>query len=406
MAGALDIRWTAALALLLAAASAAAAPQDRTPDAAEQTARRDAAAGARRWPISGLATVDGLGNTRGGLRRGARVLDKLAVALAYDGHDGWTGVVSGQYINGKRFSGDLVGDTQTASNIEGIGAARVYEVWLGRDFGSAARGGGVKAGLTDLNADFDVQEAGGLFLNSSTGIAAEFSHTGRNGPSIFPTTALALTGYVTPAPGWRLDLGIFDGVPGNPVRPKRFSIHLGGGDGALLVAQATRRWGERLRVEGGVWAYTAKFDLLDPADAPSRRPYSRGAYGLVEARLAGRDGGARRLSGWVRLGVADARVNAIAGYAGGGVVLAAPFAARDRDSVGIAVMHAMFGDPARRAAPGLHAAETAIEATWSVALGGGFEVQPDVQYIVHPGGLPGVRNAVVAGVRLTFAASR
>ena len=46
---------------------------------------------------------------------------------------------------------------------------RVYEVWLARRF----KHGGIKFGLIDLNSEFDVQEAGGLFLNSSAGIAAE-----------------------------------------------------------------------------------------------------------------------------------------------------------------------------------------------------------------------------------------
>ena len=396
-----------ALATLLTAlpggVAALAAPQDQTPDAAEQTARRTAAGGERHWALSALATVDILGNARGGRRTGVRVLDKVAAVAAYDGGDGWTGVASAQYINGAMLSGDLVGDVQTASNIEGVGAVRVYEVWLGRDFAGVGHGAGVKAGLIDLNADFDVQEAGGLFLNSSAGIAAEFSHTGRNGPSIFPTTALALTGYVTPAPGWRIDAGVFDGVPGDPAHPKRFAIRLGDGDGALFVAQATRRWGERLRAEAGGWTYTAHFDRLEAAGGARRA--SRGAYGLVEARLAGTDDSARRLTGWLRVGVASTAVNRIDRFVGGGVVLAAPFAGRERDSVGIAVFHAGFGGPARRS-DALRAGETAIEATWHVALGSRLGLQPDVQYIVHPGGIPGVRDAVVAGARLTFAVAR
>ncbi len=420
------VRRGGVAAALFAASAALAAPTfDATPDAAEQAARRAAAGSERHWVLSGLGTVDILGNARGGIRRGTRGLAELAVAAAYDGGNGWTGVVSAQYVNGAVLSGQLSGDIQTASNIEAIGATRIYEVWAGRDLsfgggGADAVEGGVKFGLIDLNADFDVQEAGGLFLNSSTGIAPEFSHTGRNGPSIFPTTALAVTGYVAPAPGWRIDLGAFDGVPGNPAHPRRFAIHLGGGDGALLVAQVTRRWGEALRVEGGAWHYTAAFDALDDRDAsgaPRRLRASRGVYGLVEGRLLGHDDGAKNLSGddktasgrrltaWVRLGVADDRVDAISSYVGGGLVLAPPFATRASDSVGVAVVHAGFGGPARRATPGLRGGETIFEASYHASLGRHLGIQPDLQYIVHPGLTPGARDALVVGVRLSFAAA-
>ncbi len=369
---------------------------DNSADAADSAALGRTGGGP--WKVSALATADLLANTSGGLKRGIRLLDKLAVAAAYDAGGDWIALASAQYTNGTPFSQTLAGDTQTVSNIEAIGSVRVYEVWLARRL----QRGGVKFGLIDLNSEFDVQEAGGLFLNSSNGIAAEFSHTGRNGPSIFPATSLAATGFYVPADGWTLRLGVFDGVPGDPAHPRRFAIKLSGKDGALVVAQATRRWGDRLRFEAGAWHYTAAFPLLDTAGA-ARRRVSRGAYGLVEARL--HDGGdtGRTLTGWLRAGIADGRVNRIDGYLGGGVVLAAPFAGRQDDSTGISVMHAAFGSPARRAEPGLRSGETTVELTYRAPVAWGITIQPDLQYVIHPNGTPGVGNALVAGVRLTLA---
>ena len=309
----------------------------------------------------------------GGLDQGMRLPLKAAAAAAYDGGNGWTGLVSAQYVDGSKLSGDLVGDVQTASNIEAASGLRVYEARVKRDW---ARGS-LKIGLTDLNGDFDQQEAAALFLNSSDGIAAEFSHTGRNGPSIFPTTALAVTASFRPAEGWDLKLGVFDGVPGSPDHPHRFSLHLGGGDGALIVGQATRRWGDKLRIAGGVWGYTARFPTLDP-DRPVRQlRASRGAYGIVEGPLFDDGQGHRLVTGWVRAGLADDRVNRIASYVGGGITLASPFSDRDGDDAGLSVMRAGFGSPARRVVPGSRPAETTIEATYHVSLGRGFAVQPD-----------------------------
>lgn len=385
------------LLLIAAPAGAQRAVPDNSPDAAE----RGAMAGASGFAFSGVATLDIFGNFRGGLARGVRAPVKLAAAAAYDGGNGWTGLASAQYVNGSELSGDLVGDTQTVDNIEAAKGVRVYELWAKREWQRVS----LKFGLTDLNTDFDQQEAGALFLNSSDGIAAEFSHTGRTGPSIFPTTGLAVTLGVQPAAGWDLKLGVFDGVPGSPDHPRRFSLHLGGDDGALVVAQATKRWGDRLRIAGGVWGYTTRLDTLDP-DRPARRlRASRGIYGVVEGPLFDDHRGHRLVTGWLRAGIADARVNRIASYVGGGVTLASPLGSRDGDDAGISVMRAGFGGPARRAVPGSRRAETTIEATYHVSLGGGLAVQPDVQYVIHPDGAPGRRDAFVAGLRLTLAVS-
>ena len=375
---------------------------DNSPDASD-TAAEARKPGDPPWRLSSVTNLDLLANTSGGLRRGTRLLAKVSLAAAYDAGGGWTGLVSGQYTNGVSFSGALVGDTQTVSNIEAVGAFRVYQVWLAHAIPLSGR---IKFGLTDLNADFDVQTAGGLFLNSSDGIAPEFSHTGRNGPSIFPTTALALTAKLKPAAGWMIDLGAFDGVAGSPEHPKRFAIRLGPHSGALLVGQVTRSWDSGLKLEAGAWAYTAAFDALDRFDAngdPQRLHASRGAYGLVEGRLLGPADGGQALTGWVRAGVADDRVNRIAAYTGGGLVVSEPFKGRAADTAGVSVMRAWFGDAARRAEPGLRQAETTIELTYRAAAFPRVAIQPDLQYVIHPGGALGARDALVVGVRLNFA---
>lgn len=394
------------LVLLLASPAAAATHRraiDNSADAADSAAERRGA-GARPWKFSALATIDLLSNASGGLKRGVRLLDKLALAASYEGQHGWSGLVSAQYTNGTPFSASLVGDTQTVSNIEAIGSIRLYEAWLAKDFGPHR----LKIGLIDLNSEFDLQETAGLFLNSSDGIAAEFSHTGRSGPSIFPQPGLAVTAAIKPAEGWLINLGGFDGVPGDPAHPRAFAVKLSGNDGALLVAQVTRRFDDTLRLEAGAWAYTADFPALDRVDAngqPRRLRASRGAYALIDGHIAGGSEQGSDLHGWLRAGLADGRVDRIDRYIGGGLVLASPLPGRSDDSVGVSVMHAAFSADARRATPALKAAETTIEATWRFPLPHGFAIQPDVQYVFDPSGVPGTPDALVAGVRLTFAVS-
>jgi len=139
------------------------------------------------WSFTGLANVDVLGDALGGAHRGVKLLTKTALSAGYDGsqddHDGWGALVSAQLVEGGRLSARNVGDAQGVDNIEAVNALRLYEAWVSRDIGDRA---GVKLGFIDLNVDFDTQEVGALFLNSSDGTGPELGHSGLNGPSVYP----------------------------------------------------------------------------------------------------------------------------------------------------------------------------------------------------------------------------
>ena len=131
--------------------------------------------------------AEGWRNLRGGQSRDGAYLDNLDLVATLDadriGLDGTTIAVAALYNNRATFS-DKVGDLQTISNIDTDGAARLYEAWIERRFTLAS----FKLGLMDLNAEFDANETGSLFINSSHGIGPDFSQIGETGPSIFPIT--------------------------------------------------------------------------------------------------------------------------------------------------------------------------------------------------------------------------
>ena len=358
------------------------------------------------WSFTGVINVDALDNIAGGLKSGPAVLVKGALSAAYDGsqqgHDGLTGLVSAQYVNGTRFSGHFVGDTQGLDNIEASGAIRLYEVWLAHDYHSSTRGW--KAGLIDLNSEFDTQETAGLFLNSSDGVGAELGHSGVNGPSIFPTTALGTTFYLRPSSALTFRLGIFDGTAGSPAHPGRFAVHLSGRDGILAIGQVERRVDDRFRVEGGLWAYSARFDDLHRVDDqgnPVRERRSRGGYVLIEGKLASiGDGDDRGLSGWVRMGIADPVVQTVSSYTGAGLVLTGALKQRPSDQAGIAINRAIVddGDPVNS----LRRPETTIETTYRYNATDWLAVQPDAQLIFRPGGSATVPTAFAVGLRFNI----
>jgi porin len=320
---------------------------------------------------------------------------------------GWKGAtvfLYGLYNNGNSLTDDLVGDFQVASNIDaGVRAARLYEAWVEQRF--AGDRASLKAGLYDLNSEFDTNDSAALFINSSHGIGPDFSQSGQNGPSIFPVTSLAVRGDYRIADNWLVRAAVLDGVPGDPNRPRRTAIKLGNGDGALLVSEL--EYSDAVtKAAAGTWRYTAKFDDL-LATAVSGESVSRsgngGFYVFAERRLSSGTREEPGLAAWARLGLADENFNPIERYVGGGLVYTGPVPGRAEDQLGLAIAKIKLGTPYRRALAlaGVEsdASETKIELTYRAGLTPWLTVQPDIQYIINPGADPSLGNALLFGLR-------
>lgn len=288
-----------------------------------------------------------------------------------------------------------MGDIQTADNLEALPMTRLFEAWIAKQWGGDNRSIALRAGLIDLNSQFDSVDPASLFINSSHGIGPDLSRSGRNGPSIYPVTALGSTVTVVPSEKWTFRLGVFDGVPGDSARPRAFvAERLGHRDGLLTILQTDYQLSKDARIEAGVWRYSAAVPAVDTGFA-----HYRGAYVSVEAPMPILP----RTSGWVRIGVADNHAQTVAGYVGFGAVQTGTFAGRPDDRLGFAVAHAIIGNPAVSAL-GLSSAESSLEASYQVKLSGRFAVQPDVQYIVHPAGIARAPNSVGIGFRFVVTA--
>ena len=366
-----------------------------------------------RLPLSFTAayTADLLNDVAGGAATGSGYVHLIKLSAAYDGanagHEGLTGLVSFAHLSGSKFTSHRVGGIQSISASEtDFQALRVYEAWVQQEVLGGS--GAVKAGLIDLNATFDVQETAALFLNASHGIGPDLGDTGLNGPSDYPTPALAVTSFYRPAEGWTLQAGVFDGAAGDPRHRSSFlAVKL---DGALLIGQVEKRFGDTARVEVGAWAFTGRFPSLDRFDAAGAAKSvgdDRGVYALVEGKLLPKpdqkDGG---LNGWVRMGLANGDINQVSNYEGGGLVYTGPITGRDKDEVGVAVARAGLsrGDrfSAKQAGQSVGRAEANLEASYRYAATDWLNVQPDIQYVIHPHGGRTIPNAVVLGVRLAF----
>lgn len=372
------------VAVALAAVSASAHAQTSTPDPDFTLAVRE--------------TADFWRNVSGGLSVGYTTLNKLQLSGTWAanrlGDPGFRLHAQVFRTNGERLT-SRTGDLQTASNIEALSADRLFEAWGEQAFGKPGQGGvAIRAGLIDLNTDFDSIDPASLFIDSSHGIAPDLSKSGRNGPSIFPVSSLALRLTWTPSDQWTVRGGLFDGVPGDPARPKAFAAaRLSASDGALMIAELDRKLGKDAQVSLGAWGYTAPIPGLEPG--PAR--HDTGLFGFVGGTVPGVDG----LKGWIRAGRGEPDVQVIDGYLGMGLVKTAPFSARKADRLGFAVSRA-FISPAAQRTLGVREAETTFEATYQLQLADAFALQPDIQYIVNPSSQAAIPNALDLGLRLVL----
>lgn len=362
-------------------------------------------------------TLDGFSNLTGGHRAGTRFLDDADLAMTIDAERllGWPGATLFLYGIGNQGGSpsELIGDLQGVSNIDAPDTWKLFEAWLEQRVWDGRLS--LLLGLWDLNGEFDVIENAGLFVNSSHGIGPDFSQTGLNGPSIFPTTSLAFRARVRPSHAFYVQGVVLDATPGDPENPSGTHVHLYGDDGVLLAAElgylVGGATGSKLgpgKIAVGGYTYTAAFACVHDSQAdgsPLMRSGNGGLYVLAEQMVYRESGGPDQgLALFVRTGIANQKVNQLGSYVGAGLVYTGLLPSRDEDRFGVAVASAINGSDfkqaqAERGTP-VDDAEIAVEVTYAARLSSVFTVQPDLQYVIAPGTDPAVGNALVVGLRL------
>jgi porin len=347
--------------------------------------------------VSATYTAEQWRQASGGLATGSRYLDNLDITIDADaerivGIEGLQLFAYLLYNNGHSLN-ELTGAAQGVSNIEATDALRLYELWTQWDFGSGEQS--LRFGLYDLNSEFDSIESAGLFVNPSHGIGPDISQTGHNGPSIFPVTSLGAR-FSKSWGSWSAQMAVLDAVPGDLDHPDRTTIRLSGDEGALIVGEANYR-SSAARFGVGYWRYTSDFDQHDGGVA---RDDNAGAYVVFEAPAFEHD--SSNMNFFVRAGVANSHINPVDRYLGMGAVYSITSEAREHQ-IGIAVAVAEFGDAYRRleASAGhmTDARESIVELTYRVNVSDWLSLQPDVQYIRHPGVDSEASSAWVVGLR-------
>lgn len=352
--------------------------------------------------LSGSYKADLAATVSGGLAKRGRVLDNLQVFadLDLDKAVGWRGATAHVQLlnNSGAMPNEDTGTLQGVDNIEvSRQRARLFEAWVEQGFGDKAS---VKAGLYDLNSEFYANDSAGLLLAPAFGIGSELAATGPNGPSIFPSTALAVRARWTPLESTYAQVAVLNanaGVLGDPG-----GVHTSFDNGVLVIGEAGIEG--RGKIALGTWRYSQKQDdirAVTRTGGPVHRT-AQGAYVLLERGISGDEDAVRKTTAFARLGVSDGDTTAFNGGWQAGVLVEHVFESRPHSSFSVGVNQAFlsrkYRDNALDLGQRLTSTESAIEVTYSDKIGP-VTIQPDVQYVKHPGADRAVKDALVAIVR-------
>lgn len=295
----------------------------------------------------------------------------------------------------------IVGDVQATGHLDTGEAFKVYEAWYEHRFHDDRLS--LLFGLHDFNSEFDALEYTSLFIHASPGMSPDISQLG---VSIFPVTSLAARVKVRPTQTSYFLAGIYDGVSGDPHRPKRGTIILRDDDGVFVTAEVGRSAGQPggkdyYKIGTGAWLHTAEVENFAGQSSDS----NHGVYLVAEKTLFAEAAEGQGLGGFIQLGWADDDGNQLARYWGAGLNYTGLIPGRDRDSAGFFVGSARNGDKFMtfmrevELAPVKHT-ETAIELTYRAEVRPWLFIQPDLQYVINPGMDPGLDHAFQVGSRI------
>ncbi len=408
--------------------------------------------------IYGGYTAEVWGNTTGGLKQGAVYTGLLDFGAEVDLEKaiGWQGAsfnTTWLWLSGRDASEELAGNFLTISNIAGFETLRMLELWFQQDLFQREDGpSGLSIRLGQLTADseFVTSDYASLFINGTFGWPAFlYTNLPEGGPG-YPMGTLGFRVAVSPWEWMTFQSAVFQGnVFAQNVNRHGFRWDLNADQGYLWMNEAQFRWNQDPaalpgQVKFGAWFHTADFENMDSSardfdahvdPANETHPWNFGFYSVVDQMLY-REPGESSLSpaepdgktitsfkgdkrvvttpsnqglGWFgRIAFEHENRNFVSFYFDTGLAYTGLIPTRDEDQLGVAFGYAQISSGSRRTLESEGArgvgAEMVLEVTYQAVITPWLTIQPDVQFIINPGGTQDLNNAFVIGARaaITF----
>ena len=351
---------------------------------------------------------------------------------------GWSGAslhASIQQIHGSQFSATRLQNFALVSGIEAPPSTRLFNLWIEQKIGGNVN---LRLGQFSAAQEFLVSQTAALFVNATFGwpmLPAQNLPSG--GPS-YPEATPGVRVTLTPTDQLTLRAAIFNGDPagpgpGNPVDRDPYGLAFRLRDPPLLIAEFAYAWNqgtsslqENPHQEGGgrpaarartqelpgtaklgAWLHTGQFadqrfdslgGLLAVSGAPPLQHSGNfGLYGIIDQTLWRAPGnGPGELSAFMRVVAAPADRNLIDIYLDAGMTCKGLFDSRPDDTAGLGVAYGRVSPQATAfdrdvvnltgLAMPIRDYEAVVELSYQMKLADNWSLQPNLQYVVHPGG--------------------
>ncbi|MBI1869110.1 MAG: carbohydrate porin [Methylocystis sp.] len=395
-------------------------------------------------------TGEVFGNPSGGVKRGAiyEGLLEMAVDGDLDKIAGLTGAsfhIDAYQIHGRGLSTCCIFNFSTISSIEARATTRLFDAWLEQKlFGDAAS---IRVGQLAADAEFFISELGALYVNGTFGWPNITSADLPSGGPAYPLATPGVRLKVSPNDQITLLAAAFNGDPSGArftglqefKDPAGINFRLK--DPPFVIGEAQVKHNQDNSSSGlagtiklGVWRHFSRFDdqrfgtdalsLADPSSNGVPLPHRGdwGVYGVIDQMIwrASADAPKKGAGVFARLSASPSDRNMIDFYAEGGVNFMGLLDARPDDAFGLAAAYSEISSSLRgldrdnaffaQTASPIRDDEVALELAYQAQVIPGWIVQPDFQYIFHPGGgaidpaslaVRRIRDAAVFGLRTT-----
>ena len=380
----------------------------------------------QKYGIKFAATYIGetLGNVSGGLKQGAIYEGRLNLAVDADlqkvlGLQQLTFHANMFQIHGDGLSRSNLLNFLVVSGIEALPSTRLYEAWFEKKWGTNKVS--LKLGQLAADSEFFNTKYTDVFTNASMGWPAITSVDLPSGGPSPPLAALGARLLVNVNEKLTVLGAVFDGNqagpgPDDPQQRDRYGVNFRINDPPLLLGQIQYAWNNKKgdpnlagTVKLGGWKHFGEFtdqrfsaegvSIANPATSgmPAMLLGSAGVWAVFEQQLYRvPHSDDRGIGVFARISSTQPDRNLIDIFADGGVELIGLSDKRPNDKFGVAVGYAHVSQRARAldadfqqlmgASWPVRSFETLITAVYQYEIRGGWTLQPNFQYLVHPGG--------------------
>ena len=363
--------------------------------------------------------TDALGNPTGGLEQGFRAANNLGLDLHSDmqtllGLNGGSFELSMSYRFGSSLSHNEIGNIFTVQQVYGGETFRVVDVaYAQRLLGARIE---FRVGRIAAGDDFLVSPYNYLFVQNGFDGNPVAIFLNAPGMTAYPNATWGVLARGRPTRRIYVMGGLYNGDPS--IRADHhhgldWSLHgpaFAIGEVGYQVNGLPGDQGLLGNYRAGVWYDDSQyldFTTVARGQSPSMSQGNWGFYGLADQVLVrfGKPGSNRGLGVTGSILVSpDQSISQMPFFFTAGVLTRGPFRSRPTDVAGFGVASGYFSDDLqdsqRRAQRSVQDHETALELTYRLRFrGNAFFVQPDLQYIIRPGGTGQIPDALVAGLQ-------